>query len=83
LAYFIPTEGSNPEGQLLAREKVKQMFQIIETLSYNQRTVFLMKFTEEMPVNEIGEVLGMPVNTVRTHLHRALKAVRRQLGAKR
>jgi RNA polymerase sigma-70 factor (ECF subfamily) len=41
-----------------------------------------MKFSEDMPVSEIGEVLRMPVNTVRTHLHRALKAVRGQLGAK-
>jgi RNA polymerase sigma-70 factor (ECF subfamily) len=82
LASFIPAEGSNPEGQLLAKEKVKRIFQVIETLSYNQRTIFLMKFSEDMPVSEIGEVLRMPVNTVRTHLHRALKAVRGQLGAK-
>jgi RNA polymerase sigma-70 factor (ECF subfamily) len=81
MASFIPANGSSPEGQLLAREKVQRMYQVIETLSYNQRTIFLMKFSEEMPVNEISEVLGMSVNTVRTHLHRALKAVRIQLGA--
>jgi RNA polymerase sigma-70 factor (ECF subfamily) len=41
-----------------------------------------MKFSEEMPVADISEVLGMPTTTVRTHLHRALKAVRGKLGAK-
>jgi RNA polymerase sigma-70 factor (ECF subfamily) len=36
---------------------------------------------DEMDVQEISDVMKMPANTVKTHLHRALKAVRRQLGA--
>jgi RNA polymerase sigma-70 factor, ECF subfamily len=80
MASVLPSEGLNPEGQQLAKERVKQLYEIIETLSYNQRTVFLMKFTEEMQVSEISEVLGMPANTVRTHLHRALTTVRKKLG---
>lgn len=80
MSSFIATDESNPEAQLLAREKVQQLSQVLAKLSYNQRTVFLMRFSEEMPVNEISEALHMSVNTVRTHLHRALKAVRGQLG---
>jgi RNA polymerase sigma-70 factor (ECF subfamily) len=80
MASHIAEEGLNPEGLLLAREKVKRLSQILETLSYNQRTVFLMKFSEELTVDEISKTMGMAVNTVRTHLQRALKAVRTQLG---
>jgi RNA polymerase sigma-70 factor (ECF subfamily) len=80
MASFIPSDHSGPEGQLLAKEKVKRLSRVLETLSYNQRTIFLMKFSEEMQVSEISEALGMSINTVRTHLHRALKAVRSQLG---
>ncbi len=58
-----------------------RLYTVIETLSPTQRMVFLMKFTDEMNVQEIADVTKMPVNTVKTHLHRALKAVRRQLGA--
>src|ERR1700677_179546 len=82
MASFLPAQSSSPESQLLAREKVKQLAGVLETLSNNQRTIFLMKFSEEMEVADISEVLGMQVNTVRTHLHRALTAVRSQLGAK-
>jgi RNA polymerase sigma-70 factor (ECF subfamily) len=82
MASFIPAEGSSPEVQLLAKEKVKRLAQVLGTLSPRQRTIFLMKFSEEMPVIDISEVLGIPATTVRTHLHRALKAVRSQLGAK-
>jgi RNA polymerase sigma-70 factor (ECF subfamily) len=82
MAAFIPADGSDPEAQLLAKEKVKTLAKILETLSPKQRTVFLMKFSEEMPVADISEVLGMSLATVRTHLHRALTTVRSQLGAK-
>jgi RNA polymerase sigma-70 factor (ECF subfamily) len=83
MASYLPAEGLNPEGLLLAREKIKRLSQVLETLSYNQRTIFLMKFSEELSVDEISEAMGMAVSTVRTHLHRALKAVRSQLGARR
>jgi RNA polymerase sigma-70 factor, ECF subfamily len=80
MASFIPTTESSPERRLLAQEKVQQLTVILKDLSPNQRTVFLMKFFEELSVAEISEVLKMPVNTVRTHLHRALHAVRARLG---
>jgi RNA polymerase sigma-70 factor (ECF subfamily) len=80
MSSFIAADGLNPEGLLLAREQLKHIARALEKLSRNQKTVFLMKFSEEMTVAEISEVLAMPVKTVRTHLHRALKSVRSQLG---
>jgi len=68
---------------LIAREQVMRLGHIVGTLSPKQRTIFLMKFTEEMEVSEIAEALSMPVNTVKVHLHRAVKAVRSQLGSAR
>jgi hypothetical protein len=46
----------------------------------NQRTIFLMRFIEEMELQEICEATGMQISTVKTHLHRAVKAVRLKLG---
>ncbi len=82
MASFLPSEAVSPERRILAKERIKELYAVLEGLSYNQRTIFLMKFSEEMSVDEISEILGMAVNTVRTHLHRALKAVRNKLGAK-
>jgi RNA polymerase sigma-70 factor (ECF subfamily) len=83
VASFVAAGGASPEAQMIAREKVQRLYTIIATLSPTQRMVFLMKFSDEMDVQEIAEVMKMPANTVKTHLHRALKAVRRQLGASR
>jgi len=81
VASFLAADASSPEDHVLAREKVKRVSQVLETLSHNQRTVFLLKFSEDLSVNEISEVLGMSINTVRTHIHRALKVMRSELGA--
>lgn len=80
MASFIPSDAVSPERQLLAKERVKNLYKALETLSPNQRTIFLMKFSEELSVDEISKILGMGANTVRTHLHRALKAIRARLG---
>lgn len=81
VASFIATDTSSQEDQLIAKQQVAKLSGIIETLSLNQRTIFLMKFSDEMDLADISEAMNMPINTVKTHLHRALKAVRSQLGA--
>ena len=81
VASFIASDSSSQEEQLIAKQQVAKLSGIIETLSLNQRTIFLMKFSDEMDLADISEAMNMPINTVKTHLHRALKAVRSQLGA--
>ena len=56
------------------------MGKVLEGLSFNQRTIFLMRFQEEMEIQEISLAIDMSVNTVKTHLHRAVKAVREKIG---
>jgi RNA polymerase sigma-70 factor (ECF subfamily) len=48
-------------------------------LPARQRTVFLLRFVEDMDLLEIAEVTGMKEGTVKTHLFRALQSVRARL----
>jgi RNA polymerase sigma-70 factor (ECF subfamily) len=80
-ANFLPSHESSPESRLLIKEKASQVFAALQTLSPNQRTVFLMRFAEELELSEIAAITQIPVNTVKTHLHRALKSVRTQVRA--
>ena len=45
-----------------------------------QRTVFLLRFVEDMDLLEIAVATGMKEGTVKTHLFRALRAVRERIG---
>jgi len=74
---------SSPEQQLLARERVGRVWQAVEGLSERQRTVFLLRFVEEMEIAEIGRATGLNEGTVKAHLSRALGRVRVELGGKR
>jgi RNA polymerase sigma-70 factor (ECF subfamily) len=49
-------------------------------LSDRQRTVFLLRFMEEMTVREIVDATGLTENAVNVHLFRAVRAVRTRLG---
>lgn len=80
-ANFLPSHESSPESRMLAKEQASHVQAALANLSPNQRTIFLMRFSEEMDLSEIAAALSMPINTVKTHLHRALKSVRAQVGA--
>jgi RNA polymerase sigma-70 factor (ECF subfamily) len=82
-ASFLPSHETSPETRILAKEKAREVQAALEHLSPNQRTVFLMRFIEEMDLGEIAAATRMPINTVKTHLHRALKSVRAQVGGVR
>ena len=80
-ANFLPSPESSPESRLLVKEKAAQVYAALQNLSPNQRSVFLMRFSEELELSEIAAITNIPVNTVKTHLHRALKSVRTQVRA--
>lgn len=79
-ASFLPSHESSPESRVLVQEKTSQVQAALEKLSPKQRSIFLMRFTEEMDLAEIAAATKMPINTVKTHLHRALKSVRAQVA---
>jgi RNA polymerase sigma-70 factor (ECF subfamily) len=80
IASILPSEASTPEKDLLRQERAAQVAKALESLSFNQRTIFLMHFQEGMNIPEISSAIDMSVNTVKTHLHRAVKAVRAKIG---
>ena len=60
-----------------------RVFQAVEGLSERQRTVFLLRYVEEMELSEIARTTGLNEGTVKAHLSRAVGRVRTHLGGKR
>jgi RNA polymerase sigma-70 factor (ECF subfamily) len=80
---WLPSGERSAEQQLLARERVGQVGKAVEGLSERQRTVFLLRYVEEMELSEIAGATGLNEGTVKAHLSRALAKVRAKLGGKR
>jgi RNA polymerase sigma-70 factor (ECF subfamily) len=72
----VPDRHLSPEAMVLAREQVEAVWRVAARLPERQRTVFLLRFVEDMELLEIAAVTGMKEGTIKTHLFRALNAVR-------
>jgi RNA polymerase sigma-70 factor (ECF subfamily) len=80
---WLPSAESSQEQKLLARERVSQVWQAVKGLSERQRTVFLLRYVEELELSEIAQTTGLSEGTVKAHLSRALSRVRAELGGRR
>lgn len=76
----IADRSSSPEGKALAKEQVEAVWSATEKLPEKQRTVFLLRFVEDMDLLEIAAATGLKEGTVKAHLFRATEAIRRRLG---
>jgi RNA polymerase sigma-70 factor (ECF subfamily) len=75
----IPDRQLSPESMLSVKQEVAAIWRVAAKLSERQRTVLLLRFVEDLDLLEIAEVTGLQLGTVKTHLFRALEAVRKAL----
>ncbi|MGN6185445.1 MAG: RNA polymerase sigma factor [Thermoanaerobaculia bacterium] len=57
----------------------RRLRKLVEELPETQKAVVTLRYQEDLDPSEICRIVGMPVNTVKSHLHRALQALRRKL----
>jgi RNA polymerase sigma-70 factor, ECF subfamily len=76
---WLPSGERSQEQKLLAKERVGQVWRAVEGLSERQRTVFVLRYVEEMELGEIAQATGLSEGTVKAHLSRALGKVRTEL----
>jgi len=79
VAQQVTSDAASPEDMVLAREDVRAVWEVANQLPQQQRAVFLLRFVEEMELNEIASALGLQVGSVKTHLFRAVQSVRTKL----
>src|ERR1700733_13131435 len=72
----LASRRQSAEGEMLTREKLRHVWATVDALPGKQRTVFLLRFMEEMQVSEIAEATELNLSTVKSLLYRALRTVR-------
>jgi RNA polymerase sigma-70 factor, ECF subfamily len=76
---LVKSEDAGALDWLLSREKTALILRAITDLPPAFREVITLRFEEEMKLEEIADTLSMPMGTVKTRLHRALKALKQSL----
>jgi RNA polymerase sigma-70 factor (ECF subfamily) len=71
----LPAEGGDPYTEVWRKERRAFVWGQVEHLPPRYRLVLTLFYQNELSCAEIGEVLGLPVGTVKTHLYRARLAL--------
>jgi RNA polymerase sigma-70 factor (ECF subfamily) len=74
-----PSPDQSPEERLVSSDRARQIAAAVEQLPERQRTVFTLCQVSGQTTNEVSQALGLSEATVRVHLFRAVRKLRRLL----
>jgi RNA polymerase sigma-70 factor (ECF subfamily) len=77
-----PDEAS-PEASALRREELGEVLAAIAELPPHYRAALTLRHLQQLSYQEVADALGIPLGTVKTHLHRARAALKTRLAARR
>ncbi|MEK4145673.1 RNA polymerase sigma factor SigW [Robertmurraya sp. FSL W8-0741] len=75
----VPSDSALPEEEVESIELHETIQREIAKLPEKYRSVIVLKYIEELSLNEISKILDMPLGTVKTRIHRGREALRHQL----
>lgn len=78
----LVAEPDEPDRQFDDETARREIQAALEQISVNQRTAFVLRYFEQMPIEEIARTLRCREGTVRTHIRRCLLSLRARLAAK-
>ncbi len=58
----------------------KRLRQVVAALPEKMRMVVILRYQEEAGLEEIAQIMGIPLNTVKSTLHRAHSTLREKIG---
>ena len=76
----IAAPGELPEEEVERMEVQERIQYEISRLPDKYRSVIVLRYIEELPLQEIGDILELPLGTVKTRVHRGRDALRKQMG---
>jgi len=73
-----------PRAQASTRDVLldDRIRELVSELPSQARAVMILRFQEDLDTSDIADVLGMPVNTVKSHIRRSVEALKQKLGVK-
>ncbi|MCZ0756907.1 RNA polymerase sigma factor SigW [Anoxybacillus sp. J5B_2022] len=76
----LPATDASPEDTVESLELQETVQKAIEKLPEKYRSVIVLKYMEDLSLQEISEILDLPIGTVKTRIHRGREALRKHLG---
>jgi RNA polymerase sigma-70 factor, ECF subfamily len=76
---MVRSTAPEAEDRYFAGEISSRLESALDRLSVRQRTVFTLRHYDDLSLEEIGQLLGLDVGTVKAHMFRAVSKLREEL----
>ncbi|RTE11437.1 RNA polymerase sigma factor SigW [Paenibacillus whitsoniae] len=76
---MLPSDEDTPEEQLIVSETQAQIHRAIASLPEKYKSIVVLRYLHDMSLQEISDVLDMPVTTIKTRVHRGREYLRKKL----
>jgi RNA polymerase sigma-70 factor, ECF subfamily len=74
---------AGPESTAVRREELDEVLAAMADLPAHYRAALTLRHMQQLSYQEVADALGIPLGTVKTHLHRARAALKVRLAARR
>lgn len=83
MAEWLGSSGKNTPLDLVERQdELDQIQEALAGLSLSQRVVVVLYYLNDLSLQEISEILEIPVGTVKSRLHYGRQALKKKLGVR-
>lgn len=76
---LMPGNEPTPENQLIVSETQGQIRESIDSLPEKYKSIVVLRYLHDLSLQEISEIVKMPVTTIKTRLHRGREFLRKKL----
>ena len=77
--YQLADHSQVPDRQVMACEAQRRVDKTLESMPKKQRTAFILRNQQGLPIADVAKVMETTEATVRVYLHRAVAALRHSL----
>lgn len=74
---------AGPELSAVRKEELREVLDAMAELAPQYRAALTLRHMQQLSYQEVADSLGIPLGTVKTHLHRARAALTARLAARR
>ncbi|WP_027416729.1 RNA polymerase sigma factor SigW [Aneurinibacillus terranovensis] len=75
----FPDTGKGPEEEVITDELQEEVQGALMALNPKYRAVMILRYIEDLSLQEISEAISLPISTIKTRIHRGREALRKKL----
>jgi len=79
LQSLFRSDQAQPESEAVQHEAESELWRAVRSLDEKHRIPVILRYYHDLPIDEIAEMLGVPIGTVHSRLNHARERLRTQL----